>query len=496
MSRIAAQLAIEDTNLHRSFSAETELQIFSLLNKANEDFIQNYPGDPGQRQPVHTFYGGAHLFKSDTIIKLSKFALGAMQSYASDFTEFAKAIGIKGCENLPSSKKQIETLRKRLQKQTFQVENKNKAAWLAFTVYNRVLEKLTHEPIEDYRIDFEDGFGYRTDAEEDHEAMRTAFETARAMEQPMMPPNFGIRIKSFSEELKKRAVRTLDIYLTALCEKTGNRVPENFVVTLPKVVMAEQVTALVQLLIEFERQRHLQAGSLKLEIMMESPQVIFGKTGTSLLLDLVKAGEGRCVAVHFGPYDYTTGLGISSQFQTPDHAACDFARHVMQVSLAGTGIRLSDGANHTIPAGPHRETGKPLTAKQKKENREAVHRVWKDYFRQIQRSLAHGFYQSWDLHPAHLPVRYASVYAFFLEGLEPASFRMQSVIEKGNQAALSGQMFDDAASGQGLLNYFLRAFNCGAITADDVRRVGLTTDEIKSKSFSAILNQRRSGKKP
>ncbi|MBL7995408.1 phosphoenolpyruvate kinase [bacterium] len=491
MSRIAAQLAIADTNLHRSLSSETEQQVLASLKAANEQFAQIYPGDSLGHQPVHTFYGGAHLFKSDTISKLGKLALNVMHVNAANFAEFAKAVGLPGSKKLPVSKKQLEILRKKVEKEESLLESKNKSAWIANTVYNRVIKKLTREPIEDYRIDFEDGFGYRTDAEEDHEAMRTAQETASAMEQNLLPPFFGIRIKSFSEQSKRRAMRTLDIFLTIYLEKSGNRLPENFVVTLPKVVSPEQIKALVRLLIEFEQLHRLPDGSLKLEFMIESPQAIVGCKGESQLTDIVTAGEGRCVAAHFGPYDYTTGLNISSRFQTLDHPANDFARQAMQVALAGTGVRLSDGAVHLIPVGPHRAVSKALSIRQVKENREAVHGVWKNYFAQVQRSLMQGFYQSWDLHPGHLPVRYAAVYNFYLEGLEAASARMKSSIEKGNQASLSGQMFDDAASGQGLMNFFRRGIQCGALTEKEIHLTGLKAEDLRLGSFTAMIADRK-----
>src|SRR5436853_5244573 len=102
-----------------------------------------------------------------------------------------------------------------------------------------------------------------------------------------------------------------------------------------------------------------------------------------------------------------------------------------------------------------------------------------------------GFYQGWDLHPAQLPTRFAAVYSFFLEGLEPASERLRNFVRKAAQATLVGDVFDDAATGQGLLNYFLRALNCGAITEDEaVTMSGLTLDELRSRSFVRILRNR------
>jgi hypothetical protein len=102
-----------------------------------------------------------------------------------------------------------------------------------------------------------------------------------------------------------------------------------------------------------------------------------------------------------------------------------------------------------------------------------------------------AYYQGWDLHPAQLPVRYAAVYAFFLDGLDAASNRLKSFVEKAAQASLIGDVFDDAATGQGLLNYFLRGMNCGAITINDTKITGLTVEEIQSRSFVKILNGRR-----
>jgi len=111
---------------------------------------------------------------------------------------------------------------------------------------------------------------------------------------------------------------------------------------------------------------------------------------------------------------------------------------------------------------------------------------------QIRHSLVNGFYQGWDLHPAQLPTRFAAVYVFFLEGLAPASDRLKNFVRKAAQATLVGEVFDDAATGQGLLNYFLRAMNCGAITEREaVEMSGLTIDELRSRSFSTIMAGRR-----
>ncbi len=106
-------------------------------------------------------------------------------------------------------------------------------------------------------------------------------------------------------------------------------------------------------------------------------------------------------------------------------------------------------------------------------------------------SLRNGFYQGWDLHPAQFVTRYAAVYHFFLGGLTSASNRLKAFVEKAALASLHGDVFDDAATGQGLLNFFLRGIACGAITEDEARATGLSLEEIRSRSFLKILESRR-----
>ena len=250
--------------------------------------------------------------------------------------------------------------------------------------------------------------------------------------------------------------------------------------------------AVVRLFEILERKNGLTSGALKIEPMIETPQAIINSRGEVALASLVEAAEGRCRSVHFGVYDYTASCGITASYQTMAHPACDFARQLMLVSLAGTGIHLSDGATNILPVGPHREIeGKPLTEKQRDENREAVCAAWRLGFNDNMHSLRTGFYQGWDLHPAQLVTRYAAVYSFFLEGVEGASNRLKTFVEKAALASLFGDVFDDAATGQGLLNFFLRGIACGAITESEALATGLTLEEIRSRSFLKILQNRR-----
>jgi citrate lyase beta subunit len=413
------------------------------LDKGNIRLAELFPGDSPQRQPVHTVYGGAHLFKADAAQKLGAVALRTLDEHAPDAATLAAVVGAE-----PAS---------------------------ADLIYGRVRDKLAREPVEDFRIDFEDGFGSRPDHEEDGHAQIAANEVAAGLSAGTLPPSIGIRIKPLNEELKRRSLRTFDLFLTRLLERTDGVLPPNFVVTLPKITAPEQVAALASACDAFEYWRQLPPGLLRFELMVETTQSVFAADGTVALPRLIAEGGGRIVAAHFGTYDYTAACSITAAHQHMRHPVCDFAKQVMQVALAGTGIWLSDGATNILPIG----------------SREVVHRAWRLHAEHVRHSLVNGFYQGWDLHPAQLPTRYAAVYAFFLEGLDAASDRLRNFVQKAAQATLVGDVFDDAATGQGLLNYFLRAMNCGAITEEEaVAKSGLTLDELRGRSFAEILHLR------
>ena len=463
------------------------------LRASNSAFMNIYPGETGRRQPVHTVYGGAHLFRFDSAQRLGQVAERALVENAPDFVVFARALGLPRCGELPDVLDYATGLRHRLETDAEAVREENPAAWLAHTIYTRVQEKLKREPVEDFRIDFEDGYGNRPDAEEDGHAASAATEVVNGMNAGTLPPFIGIRIKPFNEELRARSMRTLDIFVSTLLDKMGGRLPDNFVVTLPKITTPEQVAALADLFDLLEKQSGLASGALKMEMMIETTQSIINSEGRINLPLLLQAARGRCLAAHFGTYDYTASCSITAAHQHMMHPACDFAKHMMQVSFAGTGIWLSDGATNIMPVAPRRAAeGKQLTQDQIDENRAVVHRAWKLHYDHIQHSLEGGFYQGWDLHPAQLPTRYAAVYAFFLESLDAASERLHNFVEKAAKATLVGDVFDDAATGQGLLNYFLRAINCGAVTEEGAMKLSsLTHDELRSGSFVKILKARQ-----
>lgn len=469
--------------------AEIEKEILlNSLSTANKKFQQTYPGDKPDRQPVHTVYGGANLFKSDTCVKMGEIALKSLQTYSPDFITLAKVLKFEGYDELPDDEKKAAKLIRKLDKMT-EEERRKHPCWLSNTVYNKIIQKLQTEPVEDFRIDFEDGFGNRPDEEEDATAVNAANELAEGMKNKTISPVIGIRIKPFTEDLKSRGVRTLDIFLTTLLQKTGGKLPDNFVVMLPKVTIPEQVSTMVRLLEIIEKKNNLAPHTLKMETMVEATQIIMDEEGRNPLMRIIRAGEGRLIAAHFGTYDYTASCGITAKYQTMAHPVCDFAHHMTKVALGGTGIFLSDGATNVMPVAPHR--GDKLSAKELKENRQSVHNAWKTGYAHTMHSLINGFYQGWDLNPAQLPMRYAATYYFFLSSMEDAKHRLKIFVERAAISTLTGDIFDDAATGQGLLNFFLKAMNCGAITEEEATETGLSIDEIRSRSFYKILQGRR-----
>jgi len=431
----------------------------AALREANLAFAAAHPGEGPGRQPVHTVYGGAQLFSADSVPKLGAIALRAMNTYAPDPATLGRALGISDHPALT-------------------------------TIDQRVRDKLSCEPIEDFRIDFEDGYGNRPDAEEDHHAGVVARELGKGMHEGTLSPFIGIRIKPLNEELRARAIRTLDLVLTGVVEAGG--IP-GWVVTIPKVTIIQQIDYTVAVLRQLERTLGIAEGMLHFEVMVETPQIVLDESGSSLLPRILSASDGRCRGAHFGTYDYTASCNITAAYQRMQHPACDFAKHFMQVAFAGTEVWLSDGSTTVMPVPIHREAkeGPALTDEQRAENAASVHKAWALHFGDVRHSLSGGFYQGWDLHPAQLVTRYAALYSFFLDGIDAAGVRLRNFVGKAAQATLVGDVFDDAATGQGLLNFFLRGINSGAITEEEaLAMTGLTADEFRGRSFVKIMRGR------
>jgi citrate lyase beta subunit len=386
------------------------------LADVDADLLRRYPGAPGTRQPVHTVYVPGDAVRADTVRSWGDQALAALDAHAPDPASFAAVLGL-GDE-------------------------------LAGQVYERVRAKLEHEPVEDLRIDFEDGYGLRSDAEEDTAAARAARLVADAFADGTAPPYLGIRMKCLEADVRDRAIRTLDIFLTGLMESGG--LPEGLVLTLPKVGYVQQVSAMVRLLEEFEKARGLDSGRIRFEIQIETTQSILGPDGSATVARMIGAAGDRVTGLHYGTFDYSAACGVSAAYQSMEHPVADHAKAVMQVAAAGTGVRLSDGATNLLPVGPTSQ----------------VHDAWRLHHRLVRRSLARAYYQGWDMHPGHLPTRYAAVYAFYREGLEQAAARLTAYVNR-----MGGDVMDEPATARALSGYLLRGLDCGAVDNDEVIRL-------------------------
>ena len=370
------------------------------LVEADADLAEGFPGDADGRQPVHTVYVPADRYTARTVHDYGRTAQTCVIGAASDFLEV-----IGGDEAL----------------------------------LDRVLRKLEDEPVEDLRIDFEDGYGIRSDDEEDAAARAAAIALRESIEAGEASSFHGIRFKSLERETRTRGIRTLAIFLETL-----GQIPDGFVVTLPKVTSVAQVEAMV---LAAERLEPA-PDTLHFELQVETPQAIVGPDGTTLVAKMIHASRGRCTGLHYGTYDYSASLGIAAPYQSLEHPAADHAKSVMQAAAAGTGVRLSDGSTNQVPVGEPAE----------------VREAWVLHYRLVTRALERGFYQGWDLHPAQLPTRYAATFAFYRHGLEEAGRRLRMYL-----ARQSGGVIDEPATARALAGFLLRGHECGELSIGDLR---------------------------
>ncbi|WP_027946322.1 DUF6986 family protein [Amycolatopsis taiwanensis] len=375
---------------------ETYASADARLSEVDARVAARYPGEPAGRQPVHTVYVPAHRFSADLVTRWGEQA-GRV------FADHGERLGLPG------------------------------------EIAERVRRKLGVEPIEDLRIDFEDGYGDPGDEAEDAAALACA--KALSGSSAPLPPFTGIRFKSFERLTRRRGIRTLDVFLDGL----GGELPPGFVVTLPKVTAVEQVAVAAEVLARLEDAYALPVGALRFEVQIETSQSIVGTDGALAAARIIRAAGGRCAGLHFGTYDYTAGLGIAAAYQSMEHPAADFAKAVMQVAAAGTGVRLSDGSTNRLPVG------------------DDLQAAWREHLRLVRRSLERGFYQGWDLHPHQLPTRFAATYAFFRDGVDSAAKRIRDYAEQTESGVL-----DEPATAQALAVFLLRGLDCGALDEDEL----------------------------
>jgi citrate lyase beta subunit len=383
------------------------------LADADAALAHQFPGERATRQPVHTVYVPADRYDAGLVPRWGAEALRALDEHGGSAEEYAATLGLP--------------------------------AELAEDVLARVRAKLASEPVEDLRIDFEDGYGVRTEAEEDAAVEAAAAALVKSIDGGQGAPFHGIRFKSFEAPTRSRGVRTLARFVEAVV--VDGAAPPGFVVTLPKVTSVDQVAAMVHVCDRLESALGLASRDLGFEIQVETPQAILGPDGTSLVARMVHASGGRCTGLHYGTYDYSASCGIAAAYQSMEHPAADHAKAVMQVAAAGTGVRLSDGSTNVLPVG----------------DRDHVHAAWALHARLVRRSLERGFYQGWDLHPAQLPSRYAATYAFYREGLPAAAERLRDYV-----AQVSSGVMDEPATARALADFIVRGLDCGAVDDSEV----------------------------
>ena len=378
--------------------------IDARLEQADAALARGFPGERPGRQPVHTVYVPADRFHSGTFQEYGEWALWSMDDHETMFLDL-----LEGDLDL------LDTVR----------------------------HKLNLEPVEDLRIDFEDGYTVDDDDREDADVDRAAQALRQAIKFGDAAPFHGIRFKSLEPATRRRGLRTLTRFVEAMAG--GGQLPEGFVVTLPKVTSVDQVEAMVHVAERLEEGLGLDERSLRFEIQIETPQSILGPDGTALVARMIHASDDRCAGLHYGTYDYSAFCGIAAAYQTLEHPAADHAKAVMQAAAAGTGVRLSDGSTNIIPVGEE----------------EAVLAAWTNHMRLVRRSLERGFYQGWDLHPAQLPTRFAATFSFYRAGFPSAAARLRNFLEQTRSAIL-----DEPATARALADFLLRGLDCGAITSE------------------------------
>ncbi|MCU1614023.1 MAG: uncharacterized protein JWO98_1563 [Frankiales bacterium] len=367
-----------------------------------------YPGERPDRQPVHTCYVPADAVVPGLAEAWGRAALAALDEH--------------GAPDLGLSPATVEELLPRLR------------------------AKLAREPVEDLRVDAEDGYRGRADAEDDDvRAAATALAADRGA--GVAPPSVGIRAKSLEGPTRRRGVRTLDLFLGAV----GTASPDGFgadtagvVVTLPKVTGVEQVAAFLPVLDALEAAH---GHRLALELQVETPQSVLGADGAATVARMVHAAGPRLLGLHYGTYDYSAALGIAAAHQSADHPAADHAKQVMQLAVAGTGARAVDGSTNVLPVGAA----------------DQVHAAWRLHAGLVRRALERGLYQGWDLHPAQLVSRYLATYAFFRGALPAAARRLTAYVDRTASGVL-----DEPATARALAGVVLRGLDCGALDDDEV----------------------------
>jgi hypothetical protein len=408
---------------------EIYAELDRLLTHADALRLTRYPGEWPGRQPVHTCYVPADAVVPGLAADWGSAALDALDEHG-----------------LPDLGLEPDLLD---------------------AVLTRVRFKLAREPIEDLRVDAEDGYR-RPGDREDGDVLGAARAVGADVAAGAAPPSIGIRAKSLEPATRHRGVRSLDVFLGALSQLSvpkagpetaafGTESAKRVVVTLPKVTDVEQVKAFLLVLDALEAAHGV---ALDLELQIETPQAVVGPDGTATLARMVHVAGPRLIGLHYGTYDYSAALGIAAAHQASDHPAADFAKQLMQVAVAGTGAHAVDGSTNVLPVG----------------SREQVHAAWQLHAGLVFRALERGFYQGWDLHPAQLVTRYVATYAFFRSSLPAAVARLAAYLDR-----TAGGVLDEPATARALASVVLRGLDCGAVDTEEILAAGGPDADVLTK---------------
>ncbi|MCA0145360.1 aldolase/citrate lyase family protein [Blastococcus sp. LR1] len=362
-----------------------------------------YPGPAIGRQPVHTVYVPADRITADTPQVWGAAAVAVLDEHG-PLAEFAP-------------------------------------------LEERIRAKLATEPIEDLRVDAEDGYGVRSDDDEDRDVRAAAQAVGAMLSGPAAPPFVGLRLKSLEAATRRRGLRSAELFLDTLL--AAGPLPPGFRFTLPKVTSVAQVEAMAAVCEALEQ--GFGVSGLRFEIQVETPQAVLGADGRALVAPMITAASGRCAGLHYGTYDYSAALGVAASEQSLEHPVADHAKAVMQVAAAGTGVPVCDGSTNVLPVGDAAAV-------------EAARRLHADL---VTRSLRRGFYQGWDLHPGQLPTRYAATFRFFRDGMQVAADRLVRWLDRADSGVL-----DEPATARALAGYLVRGLDSGALDAAEVVAAG------------------------
>ncbi|OAK51326.1 DUF6986 family protein [Rhodococcoides kyotonense] len=394
-------------------------RIESILRPVDEQLARDYPGDRIGGQPIHTVYVPASVADVGIPQQWGSQAARLVDAHA-DVVESLDAAGV------------LTTVR----------------------------DVLHTSPIQDLRLDFEDGYGWRSDEDEDRDARHAGQVLSALAADPTGPSWVGIRPKGLAAHERRRAVRTLELVLDA-----AGGVPNGFVFTVPKLRVAEQVTAVVALCEELERAHGLTDHALRFELQIESPQAVVGPDGTATVARALRLTDGRCTSLHYGTYDYSAACGITSAQQSLAHPVADHAKNVMLAAAAQTGVWVCDGSTQVVPAGSQAD----------------IEAALRRHFGLVTRSLERGFYQGWDMHPGHLVTRWAATLGFFRDAMPTAATRVAAYLSRQD----SGVM-DEPATAQALAGVLVRGLDSGAVTERELSDV---SSSITRASLRSLLDR-------